>query len=83
VTSVIRIPDQEDGGEGRGFYVELSEELEIDVGAEVSRLFGNCEHSAGTFPMVDVGRDIPDGIMRLRGEKLDVNGVPKTLRTTL
>jgi cholesterol oxidase len=111
ITSTIRIPDKEDndGGEGRGFYLQeagypefiswilqvfdtpgavrdswrtiagrfvrrwLNEELDTDVGAEASRLFGECELSADLLPLLGMGRDTPDGVMKLRGEKLDLD----------
>ncbi len=127
ITSAVRVAGREDGGEGRGFYVEdagypefvnwmlqvfetpgtlqtwwysvvrhligwligreflwrragrrlidkwLSEDPETDVGAELARLFGTSELSAGLLPMLGMGRDIPDGKMELRGEKLNVD----------
>ena len=114
ITSRVRVADQEDddGGEGRGFYVEdagypefvnwmletvdapadavraiwnwsgatkwlldklLSREPETDVGAEVTRLLGSTELSAGLLPLLGMGRDIPDGKMELRGEKMNVD----------
>ena len=127
ITSAIRVPDREDGGEGRGFYVEdagypefvnwmlqvfdtpgalptwwqsigrsfvgkwlgqrlwwhragkrfadkwLSDQPETDVGAELSNLLGRSELSAGLLPMLGMGRDIPNGKMKLRGGKLDVD----------
>ena len=109
ITSTVRVADKEDGGEGRGFYVQdagypefmdwmlnivdtpsavqswwyeirrhladkwLNRLPETDVGAEVSRLLGKGELSAGSLPLLGMGRDIPDGRLRLRGEKLDLD----------
>ena len=127
ITSAVRVADREDGGDGRGFYVEdagyaefvnwmlqvfdtpgallpwwhgagwgilsrwlghgllwrsagkrlknkwLSGRPETDTGAEISRLFGENQTSAGLFPMLGMGRDIPNGKMKLRGGKLDVD----------
>jgi cholesterol oxidase len=127
ITSTVRVADREDGGEGRGFYLQdagypefvnwilqvfdtpgtlhswwhdvggrlvgrwlseelwwrsagrrlvdewLSEDPETDVGAEMSRLFGECELSAGSLPLLGMGRDIPDGKMELRRGKLNVD----------
>ncbi len=127
ITSAVRIADREDGGEGRGFYVEdagyaefvnwmlqvfdtpgalhswwhgvgwsllgrwlgrgllwrsagrrlknkwLSGRPETDMGAEISRLFGENQTSAGLLPMLGMGRDIPNGKMKLRGGRLDVD----------
>lgn len=132
ITSAVRVADREDGGEGRGFYVEdagypefvnwmlqvfdtpgalrtwwhgagwsllgrrllgqglgqaflwrsagkrledkwLSRRPETDMGAEISALFGGNQTSAGVLPMLGMGRDIPNGRMKLRGGKLDVD----------
>jgi cholesterol oxidase len=43
------------------------------MGAEISRLFGENQTSAGLLPMLGMGRDIPNGKMKLRGGKLDVD----------
>lgn len=112
ITSRVRIPDREDGGEGRGYYVEdagypefvnwmletvdapadasrfiwswsgavkhvldrlLSRDPQTDIGSEVAGLLGSTEISAGLFPMLGMGRDIPNGTMELRGDRLNVN----------
>jgi cholesterol oxidase len=111
ITSRIRFEDREDGGEGRGFYIEdagypnfvnwimetvevpgeaiqqfwggiagrlldklLSREPETDIGAEVSRLLGSTEFTADLLPLLGMGRDVPDGRMRLRDDgKLDLD----------
>ena len=110
ITSAIRVADREDGGEGRGFYIEdagypefvnwiletvetpaeairrfwgdltrrfldklLSREPETDIGAEVARLLGSTEFSADLLPLLGMGRDVPDGKMTLRGERLDLD----------
>ena len=46
---------------------------ESDLGAEVSELLGDTDLSAGVLPLLGMGRDIPDGNMKLRGSKLDVD----------
>lgn len=106
ITSTIRLPGREDGGEGRGFYIQdagypqfvnwmlqladtpsalwewrrqlvqlvdkwLSGRPETDIGAEVSQAFGSCELSAGLLPLLGMGRDIPNGHLKLRDGKLD------------
>jgi cholesterol oxidase len=110
ITGAIRFRDREDGGEGRGFYIEdagypnfvnwiletvetpgeairqfwgglarrfldklLSREPETDVGAEVARLLGSTEFTADLLPLLGMGRDVPDGKMTLRGERLDLD----------
>src|SRR5215216_1280076 len=110
ITSAIRVADREDGGEGRGFYIEdagypdfvnwiletvetpaeairgfwgglarqvldklLSREPGTDIGAEMARLLGSTEFSADLLPLLGMGRDVPDGKMTLRGERLDLD----------
>jgi cholesterol oxidase len=110
ITSAVRVADREDGGKGRGFYIEdagypqfvnwvletveapadvvrhlwgnvvnrfldklLSREPETDIGAQLARLLGTTEFSADLLPLLGMGRDIPDGTMELRGEKLNVD----------
>lgn len=46
---------------------------ESNLSAELTSLFGACELSAGSMPLLGMGRDIPDGQMRLRGDMLDVD----------
>lgn len=113
ITSTIRVPDSkdsEDGGQGRGFYIQdagypdfvnwMAETFQTiptlwglrlfllrliwswqmgtgpadsDLSEEISRLFGNTELSAGSLPLLGMGRDIPDGHMQLRKGKLDID----------
>lgn len=108
ISSAIRVGDELDGEEGRGFYLEdagfpefvtwmlqvfdtpgalwrwrivlgrllrswLGRDPESDVGAEISQLLGKTDLSAGVLPLLGMGRDIPDGNMKLRGNKLDVD----------
>jgi cholesterol oxidase len=110
ITGAIRFRDREDGGEGRGFYIEdagypyfvnwiletvetpgdairqfwggvvgrfvdklLSREPETDIGAEMARLLGSTEFSADLLPLLGMGRDVPDGKMTLRGERLELD----------
>jgi cholesterol oxidase len=132
ITSAVRVADREDGGDGRGFYVEdagyaefvnwmlqvfdtpgallpwwhgagwgilsrwlglgllgrgllwrsagrrlrkkwFSDQPETDMGAEISALFGENQTSAGLLPMLGMGRDIPNGKMKLSRGRLDVD----------
>lgn len=41
-------------------------------GDEVSRLIGDGSLSAGSLPLLGMGRDVPDGVMTLRDGRLDV-----------
>jgi cholesterol oxidase len=48
-----------------------------DLSAEISQLFGNTELSSGLLPLLGMGRDVPDGMMRLRKGMLDVDWTKK------
>lgn len=43
-----------------------------NMSAEISGLFRDAELSANSLPLLGMGRDVPDGTLRLRGGKLDV-----------
>ena len=110
ITSAIRVPGQEDGGQGRGFYLQdagfpefgnwllqaadspgvvgraapgiiarlvrrfLRRDTDTSLSGEISDLFGNCGLSAGVLPLLGMGRDIPDGNMKLLdGRQLQVD----------
>ena len=107
ITSAIRIPDEVDGGQGRGFYLEDAGQPEFvgwmlqlldapssffkllpdlpklagnfithkdtDIGAEIAEVLGDCAESAGFMPLLGMGRDIPEGVMRLEASKLQVD----------
>jgi cholesterol oxidase len=110
ITSALHVPDELDGGEGRGFYVEdagfpefvswlvhgtqgpgalwrfrrmaarvifglLRHKPEVDLSAEVSQLLSDTRVSAGSLPLLGMGRDIPDGTMSLSDGKLQVDWV--------
>ena len=106
ITSAIRVPDETDGGTGRGFYLEdagypefvnwmvetanapgflsrlahflkdrvwalLTHDPKSDITREVTELLGIAEISAGTMPLLGMGRDRPDGNMTLRKDGPD------------
>ncbi|MGI8803905.1 MAG: GMC oxidoreductase [Solirubrobacteraceae bacterium] len=108
ITSAIRMPDERDGGTGRGFYLEdagipdfagwilelmespgaiaaaapraahfvwsaLHGHRHSEIGGLASALLGNCELSSTFFPMLGMGRDIPDGRMTVKDERLEVD----------
>ena len=50
----------------------LSRRPDTDIGAEINGLFGKGELSAGLLPMLGMGRDVPNGQMKLYDGKLDV-----------
>jgi cholesterol oxidase len=47
--------------------------LDLELGAALSALMGDQTEESGTLPFLTMGRDTPDGTMRLRGGKLDVD----------
>lgn len=76
ITQVVNLP----GAFGEWLHVGghlikrwFEGEPETDVGAYVSRLFGNSESSTGVLPMGGMGRDYPTGTMRLDQQRLYVN----------
>jgi cholesterol oxidase len=109
ITSAMRVPDAaDDGGEGRGFYIEdagypefvgwllesaqvpdtarrfaqfakdtiwkrLRHRPDTDVGAELASLIGEAGLSVGSMPLLGMGRDVPDGQMRLQDSLLEID----------
>ncbi len=109
ITSALHIPGAEEGGSGRGYYVEdagypdfinwlyeganqlaflkrairlgsrlakgwLRLSRDSDVSAEIAEVLGECTGSASSMPLLAMGRDIPDGRMRLtRDGMLDID----------
>jgi len=53
----------------------LRREPEVDLSAEVASLLSDTGVSAGSLPLLGMGRDIPDGRMMLKDGKLDVDWV--------
>lgn len=47
--------------------------LDLELGLALSELMGDQAEESGTLPLLTMGRDTPDGVMRLRGDKLDVD----------
>jgi cholesterol oxidase len=44
-----------------------------DWSREISELLGKSDRSLSSFPVLSMGRDVPNGNMRLRGQYLDVD----------
>ncbi len=49
-----------------------------DLSAELAHVVGPATLSSGSLPMLGMGRDIPDGVMKLRRGYLDVDWTIKT-----
>ncbi len=107
ITSAIRVADEVDGGDGRGFYLEDAGQPEFvswmlqlldaprsvfnlipdlprlagnflkhkdtDIADQVVDVLGDCAESAGFLPLLGMGRDIPEGVMRLENGGLQVD----------
>jgi cholesterol oxidase len=53
------------------------------LSADLFRLLGRSELSEGSLPLLGMGRDIPDGVMRLRRGHLDVDWTTETSKEYL
>jgi cholesterol oxidase len=108
ITSAIRVPDELEGGTGRGFYLEdagypefaswMLELLETpeaivkaaprvvsyvwsllhgrrhsEIGGLASALLGDCDMSSGLLPLLGMGRDVPNGVMTVKDDLLEVD----------
>jgi cholesterol oxidase len=108
ITSAVRVPDETDGSDGRGHYVEdagypyfldwivetraapstlgrlarfalrrllarATGDPRSDLSAEVGEILGRARVSSASLPLLGMGRDVPDGVMRLRRGHLDVD----------
>lgn len=62
----------------RRIRAKLTHDPVSDLSAEITNLLGKAELSAGSMPLLGMGRDVPDGIMRLRKGHLDINWTTKT-----
>lgn len=49
-----------------------------DLSAELALLHGNSELSSGSLPLLGMGRDVPDGVLRLRRGYLDIDWTTAT-----
>jgi cholesterol oxidase len=59
----------------RGF---VSRAPESHLSKELSELLGDGALSVSSLPLLGMGRDIPDGVLRLRGDRLDVDWTTET-----
>lgn len=56
----------------------LTDSPRSGLSAEMARLLGDGRLSAASLPLLGMGRDVPDGVMRLRGKYLDVRWTTRT-----
>jgi cholesterol oxidase len=45
---------------------------DLDAGAEIAALFGHNKRSAGMMPLLGMGRDIPNGVLEIKGNHVDL-----------
>jgi cholesterol oxidase len=74
----------------RRAVARLTGDPRSDLSAEFGGLFGRTRVSSASLPLLGMGRDVPDGVMRLRRGHLDVDWTTATsqayfdgLRTTM
>jgi cholesterol oxidase len=58
----------------------LMRDPKANVSARVSRVLGSGSRSAGATVLLGMGRDVPDGVMRLRRGLLDIDWTTRTSR---
>ncbi|WP_028851429.1 FAD-dependent oxidoreductase [Thermocrispum municipale] len=63
---------------GKWLLTTLKLAPDNSLGAELSDLLGDGTLSAGALPLLGMGRDVPDGVMRLDGDRLDVEWTSET-----
>ncbi|MCK2219178.1 GMC family oxidoreductase [Actinomadura sp. ATCC 31491] len=62
----------------RAALARLSGTPDTSLSAELARLLGDGTLSAGSLPLLGIGRDVPDGVMSLRGDRLTVDWTTAT-----
>ena len=61
----------------------LLDRPKTSIGSPLSRVFGSNTFAVSSVPLLGMGRDVPDGRMRLRGGHLDVDWRPTASRAYL
>lgn len=67
----------------RRIWARLTGDPRSELGAELSDVMGKAELSSKSLPLLGMGRDVPDGVMGLRGpggEYLDIKWTTRTSR---
>jgi cholesterol oxidase len=63
----------------RRLLARLTSNPRSDLSAEIGYILGPCTMSSGSMPLLGMGRDVPDGTMRLkRGKFLDIDWTTRT-----
>jgi cholesterol oxidase len=66
------------GFAGRRLWSRISRNPRSDLSAEIGELLGDADLSAASLPLLGMGRDVPDGVMRLRRGMLDIKWSTRT-----
>lgn len=67
----------------RRIWARLTRDPRSELGAELSDVMGRAELSSRSLPLLGMGRDVPDGVMDLRGPQnkyLDIKWTTRTSR---
>ncbi|WP_344308348.1 GMC family oxidoreductase [Fodinicola feengrottensis] len=116
ITSTMRVPDELDGGTGRGYYIQdggypgfvdwLVEAATLtgpakraarfavgalmrkfaggppasEIGNQLAALVGQGKSSSGALPLLGMGRDVPDGRLRLENGYLELDWCDESSR---
>ncbi|MGH3914839.1 MAG: FAD-dependent oxidoreductase [Pseudonocardiaceae bacterium] len=57
----------------RRIWARIAKSPKSDLSAELALLHGTSELSSGSLPLLGMGRDVPDGVMKLRRGYLDID----------
>jgi cholesterol oxidase len=63
---------------GRRVWARVTGDPRSEIAGEIAGILGNAERSWSGLPMLGMGRDVPDGVMTLRGKWLDVHWTMET-----
>ena len=58
---------------GRRLWGLVARKPQSELGAQFGDLVGTAQLSSGSLPLLGMGRDVPDGVMKLRNGYLDVD----------
>ncbi|MFL6051480.1 MAG: FAD-dependent oxidoreductase [Actinoallomurus sp.] len=60
------------------FRAFISRAPDTNLSSELAELIGDGALSVSSLPLLGMGRDVPDGVLRLRGGRLDADWTTKT-----
>jgi cholesterol oxidase len=65
----------------RRIWARISRSPVSELSAQMGELIGSAALSSGSMPLLGMGRDVPDGVMKLRKGYLDVDWTMATSKT--